>query len=207
MSAVERKERPIIFSGPMVRAILEGRKTQTRRGVKDTGFYAIDENIHGTDVAERERKALASRCPYGEVGDRLWVRETYSIEDGTRDHTGKDPDFIQYQADGCAQALNKDGTATGKFFESDNSVVAKWRPSIFMPRSASRLALEITGIRVERLQDISDDEIIAELGEFRSMSYPRQRKNDFRKLWESINGDNSWAANPWVWVIEFKKVV
>lgn len=209
------KERPIIFSGPMVRAIIEGRKNQTRRVMKTQPIDVIPFEgnqagkwvglIHRGERAD-ENRGLVFTCRYGRVGDRLWVRETFSIEDGVKDESGKDPDFIQYKADSAAQILDRHGRATGKFFVSDNGLIHKWKSSIHMPRWASRITLEITGVRVERLQDISDDDCLAELGEFRSMSFSKLRKLAFLALWESINGPDSWSLNPWVWVIEFRRV-
>jgi hypothetical protein len=147
------KERPILFSAPMVRAILDGRKTQTRRVIKEKLM--------------RGEGAHVNNCQYGKPGDRLWVRETFCYHDYLARYL--------YKADGV----------TG----------VKWKPSIFMPRIASRIMLEITGIRVERLQDISEEDAIAE-------GWPKS-SDWYRSLWESINGQGSWVLNPWVWVIEF----
>ncbi|MFN9031564.1 MAG: hypothetical protein ACK5XM_15445 [Betaproteobacteria bacterium] len=186
-------ERGILFSGPMVRALLNCTKSQTRRAVKIThrtpGLAACLET-HGE---EPKLRAAAWLCPYGQVGDRLWVRETWAVPHSC-DHlkpseipTGT---RVHYAADGALGGLLK-------------------RPSMFMPRWASRITLEITGVRVERLQDISEADAKAEgcskptpVCEDDDCSY----RADYERLWESINGPGSWAANPWVWVLEFKQV-
>lgn len=209
------KERPILFSGPMVRAILNGTKTQTRRVVKCPVWTG------GVDVIERPRHthvygtvATPIPCPYGLPGDRLWVRETWTEVAGPcRD---EDPEEFRrqrvgvvYRADSPSDIL--DGT---------------WKPSIHMPRWASRLTLEVTGVRVERLQDISEADALAEGvqkdwfndgGESpgRYLYFTAQTLEGcghdsgvkaYRELWESINGPGSWEANPWVWVVKFRKV-
>lgn len=196
---MERKDHPILFSGEMVRAILNGRKTQTRRIVKpqpDEDGICLDlERNQYLDTSER-----VYRCPYGMPGDRLWVRETHMAFDRGR---------INYRAD-YLQDPNGD---------REHGVV--WTPSIHMPRWASRLTLNITGIRVERLQDISDREpqndCTAE-GVFHcGMKLPRyeewsvsgfrsSEKLMFHRLWDAINGVGSWDSNPWVWVVEFDPI-
>lgn len=205
------KERPILFSGEMVRAILEGRKTQTRRIVKpqpsDTFLPQIGEYQRTlTDRKDGEQfpdpvvRFGASDenenypCPYGQPGDRLWVRETFAFN-GER--------FI-YRADQYDDTMPSLAIQAG----------GKWKPSIFCTRAASRITLEIVSVRVERLQDISCEDALAEgidhycpgvtaalRGE--SESDPVQ---EYRELWESINGHSSWEQNPWVWVIEFQRI-
>ena len=190
-------ERPILFSAPMVRAILDGTKKQTRRIIKDTGLYAIEPH-HGPEVMKRERKALATTCPFGSPGARLWVRETHQL---TITPDGEETYFI-YAAD---------------FQDKDIKKASPWKPSIFMPRFASRITLEITDIRVERLNMISNTDILAE--GFRSESCKicvhdggsgcgscRSIVKPFQDLWEKINGPDSWDKNPYVWVIEFKRL-
>ncbi|HBO4511916.1 TPA: hypothetical protein L4U47_004343 [Pseudomonas aeruginosa] len=200
MSAETPRERPILFNDQMVRAILEGRKTVTRRVVKDTGFYAIDAAIHGNDVALREREALSTRCPYGEPGDRLWVRETWGLQ--VRSYGGGAGEFIAYRA------TNPDAIYCRS--SEGREYPVKWKPSIHMRRHSSRILLEITAVRVERLQDISEEQARAE-------GYPAERECEtggsgldawlwFRSLWGEINGPEAFTANPWVWVIEFKRV-
>lgn len=201
-------ERPILFSAPMVRAILDGTKTQTRRAVKSTGMYAIDASIHGEEVARRELAALATRCPYGQAGDQLWVREAFS-----------GPHCMD-ASDGCkAVPPSKWGDCSRIWYWADgNPTEGDWtrpRPSIHMPRWASRILLEIAAVRVERLQDISETDAKAEgapdyeegidhppPGADHEWSF----RGSFIRLWESINGPGSWDANPCVWVIEFRRV-
>lgn len=179
------KERPIIFSAPMVRAIFDGRKTQTRRIVnkKHLPFLA---NITGNFL---DGKWNQRPLPYGKPGDRLWVRESFN-------HDGN---HYIYAAD-----LNDAGV---------QKWAAKWKPSIHMPRSASRILLEITGVRVERLKDISECDAKAE-GSYVCDYFGRrlldQSSNQgcykwgYRSIWESLNGSGSWDLNPFVWVVEFK---
>lgn len=179
-------EKPIIFSGPMVRAILEGRKTQTRRIVKDG---------HALAFLGADHKPVLM-CPFGQPGDRLWVRETSLL---CRDSNGVCP-----AGNGKALAYAADG------YELEDG--ERWTPSIHMPRWASRISLEITGIRVERLQDISEKDARAEgvaasrVGPCQDGLFYRLHRDSFIELWESINGPGSWDANPWVWVIEFRRL-
>jgi len=228
------KERPILFSGPMVRAILDGRKTQTRRALNvGTEFQpsrtpGYQWTFRG-DSRGRARSGtwqdfrtndLLALCPCGRVGDRLWVKETWSP-----DHAAFYPNFpIAYRANG---EVDIEG---GKAFSPESGTYHpfKWRPSIFMPRRASRLTLEVTAVRVERLNDISEADAMAEGVECEayengrpvsrcwwdygrkcwSGAFPngKEAAGSFRTLWEEINGPGSWEANPWVWVIEFKRV-
>lgn len=176
------KERPILFSGPMVRAILEGRKTMTRRIITDESIISLRED--GTPGK------VQPRCRYGKPGDRLWVRETFALTQHN---------LPVYKAD----SRDKDGKLWPSVKSDPNGVL--WRPSIYMPRWASRIDLEITGIRVERLQDITEDDAKMEGVE------PYDPDNGlyvagFYELWESINGTGSWDKNPWVWVVEFRRV-
>ncbi|AXN27821.1 hypothetical protein CP913_24090 [Pseudomonas aeruginosa] len=207
MSAEKPRERPILFNDQMVRAILEGRKTVTRRVVKDTGFYAIDAAIHGNDVALREREALSTRCPYGEPGDRLWVRETWGLQ--VRSYGGGAGEFIVYRA------TNPDAIYCRS--SEGREYPVKWKPSIHMHRHSSRILLEITAVRVERLQDISEEQALAEGVRGEPCDHARQACSDigcwgdtakgaFGFLWEQLNGAGAWQANPWVWVVEFKRV-
>jgi hypothetical protein len=181
------KERPILFSGPMVRAILAGTKTQTRRVVKPAPCLTRGMQTHEFAVGGHDY-----RCPYGAPGEKLWVRETWQR------NIGNGPPII-YRADhGAAESVYKADLATGAW----KIAVSGWRPPIYMPRAASRILLEITDVRVERLQEISDDDARAE-GYDRSHAFPREW---FALLWESIDGAGSWAANPWVWVVSFKRL-
>ncbi|WP_432419669.1 hypothetical protein [Herbaspirillum aquaticum] len=187
------KERPILFSAPMVRAILAGDKTQTRRIAKDVRHPDLG-NVYapGALVLEREPQHVIERaCPYGRPGDRLWVRETWGYNP---DHPGM-PWHACYRAD---PGMEYDGI--------------KWKPSIHMPRAACRIKLEITGVRVERLQDISDFD--AEDEGTRIWAAEVQKNGNkfssirsaWQAMWESINGSDSWQANPWVWVVEFRRI-
>ena len=209
------KERPILFSAPMVRAILEGRKTVTRRAVK---FPFIDRavgcELSGNEIGPEE---IRNNCPYGVAGQRLWVRETHA-DIGCR---------LTYRAD---------------LDDGAHCKVAKWTPAIHMFRKHSRILLEITDVRVERLQDISEDQAKAEgcfftdygqecfhggagwkdVGVCPAQAGHRQRTGwawdkttsheeclgtprwAFASLWNATGGD--WYANPWVWVVAFKRV-
>lgn len=204
-------EKPILFSGEMVRAILEGRKTQTRRVVKlpkEKGKeYRFDgawkdgpkpfnagEYLHlpfrnladGPNGWEHEM-SVREFCPHGNPGDLLWVRETWRPQDGMTIEC-RYQDEIEYRADG-----NRPKEPTD----------CCWKPSIFMPRWASRITLEIIGVRVERLQDISSADAIAE-------GVPVDDPiHDYQILWDSINGKRpgcSWLSNPFVWAISFRRV-
>ena len=195
--------RPILFSGPMVRAILNGTKTQTRRTIKlrdnqyNNGRHEILEwrLQDGKWFGLYEWNTVAScRCPYGNVGDRLWVRETWSSMPEYRPipHPEKyDNKPAWYRADNDRPMWAGD----------------KWQPSIFMPRQYSRITLEITAVRAERLHAISEADAIKE-GAQSVNAFPASMtdRGAFAKLWEKINGKDSWAANPFVWVVEFKRV-
>jgi len=204
------KERPILFSAPMVRAILEGRKTQTRRVIKPqpNDSELSDDVLPATTYgyAWRDDGDGVWHCPYGAPGDRLWVRET----------------FIHEPADYCWEAsvsIPCRPASTVYRADVEDPRGGRWTPSIHMPRALSRIDLEVTGVRVERLQDISEADAMAEgidrVGE-RFKGYmplhtgeqydPALAKTSFSQLWESINGDRSWADNPFVWVIEFKRI-
>lgn len=200
------KEKPILFNGDMVRAILDGRKTQTRRVVNPMGGEQkkwltpdlINKVPHGEIInggwqmhhpkagenhmgvhVENNSPLGWIKCPFGAVGGNLWVRETFQLWDVW-------DDGIIYRADN----EKYDG-------------LGKWKPSVHMPRWASRIQLEITDIRVERLQDISNDDVFAEGIDMWKCGIP---KLGFFDVWQSINGAKSWDANPWVWVVEFKRL-
>jgi hypothetical protein len=181
------KERPILFSAPMVRAILERRKTQTRRIMKPQPYgFLFQKPVKSLGGAE-------IKCPYGQTGDRLWVRETW----------GTDAPNL----DTCRRGVESDGLFYGPYYAADadwfDNHTVRMRPSIHMPRWASRITLEITNVRVERLQDISREDAIAEGTPPPDAAY--SMRDSYMMLWESINGRGSWATNPWVWVIEFKR--
>lgn len=219
------KERPVIFNGEMVRAILDGRKTQTRRAISDRHLHLIDVASQvgecyplesGIDHANSQ-SYYREYCPFGQVGDRLWVRETFAIlgnEDGCPiDWDGNlikgDEKYAAriYKAS-CWQEPGNYGLWS--IPDRDTQYEGAWRPSIHMPRWASRITLEITGVRVERLDDISHDDAKAE-----GCCYGRgggvpdfavTPADHFPTLWASIYGVDSWNANPWVWAISFRRV-
>lgn len=211
------KERPIIFSAPMVRAILDGNKTQTRRAIKWPLMSASDGSKrrifteNDTDVIqhflqEPSRHPLQRGfCPYGKPGDKLWVRETWVPfeQDGPKALYRADAD-----EDGTVPYLC---TGAGGFGGGVcNATIDRWRPSVHMPRWASRITLEITGIRVERLQQISEADAMAEgcplanPDPFIPGHGGSSASGWFSQLWEDIHGAGSWHVNPWVWVVEFR---
>ena len=210
-------DRPILFSAPMVQAILDGRKTQTRRAVKPQPAGEIrrgepDFN-HWIDTKywerqnQKENRGIGTRgfaCPYGQPGgDRLYVRETWAAPHAY-DHLP--PRLIPQDARIHYAATEDRGGLL-------------WRPSIHMPRWASRITLEITGVRVERLQDITIEDAKAEgawgpdasiadkvAEHFGIDMFSTNPRNAFQMLWEQSNGPDSWAENPWAWVVEFKAI-
>lgn len=193
------KERPILFSAPMVRALLAGTKTQTRRVVKITHRTPGLAACLAPPAGMRTRTSLAAElCPYGHPGDRLWVRETFARIDGqTRPWIETDYQATYTHGDRLGDTLG---------------IKKRWTPSIHMPRHASRITLEITSVRVERLQEISEADAQAEGWTRRPevstdpQVHKEAARDWFMDLWESINGPGSWDANPWVWVIEFRRL-
>ncbi|ARS51532.1 hypothetical protein [Kushneria konosiri] len=244
-TATAAKERPILFSGPMVRALLDGRKTQTRRALKDQPPEGCGE-IEGPSMfaptvfvrgeaqpgpelfgAFSEDGEWSIKCPYGQPGDRLWVREAHVLLPRTayRGSIGTGTiDQVEHPTDGYTAAVFREGF--------DRSGAPRWRPSIHMPRWASRILLEVVSVRVERLKDISEKDAkaegLAEISKDGKMfkfgipdrdglpgtddhgwpwrDWKHSARNAYWQLWESINGDGSWDANPWVWVVEFKRI-
>lgn len=201
--------RPILFSAPMVRAILEGRKTQTRRPVKGEALKWLAPAMFKPEfVADPENRL----CPYGNPGGLLWVRETWA-QPYRRTNTNSG---VIYRADGpeyLSIAERKYGWGAE----------AQWRPSIHMPRRASRITLEITGVRVERLLDISEADAQAEGVQLLNAIGPDQRLSGddrartqlthpftiaFASLWDDVYADRGagWSANPWVWIVEFRRL-
>ncbi|HEU0117012.1 MAG TPA: hypothetical protein VFR09_00135 [Alphaproteobacteria bacterium] len=203
------KERPILMNGAMVRATLrdEDPKTQTRRIVKPQPpaaarevftFHHPDPRTHFYGFDGDALMDWAQPCPYGEVGDRLYVRETW--QHSNYPFGPYDPDcLVFYRADYLDDPLGPD------LERSADGIRRQWRPSIHMPRAAVRTILEVTGVRVERLQKISEDDARAE-GVEASANPVFPYAYAFGQLWESINGKGSWYANPWVWVVEFKRI-
>lgn len=196
---MKMKERPILFKGEMVRRILSGEKTQTRRVVKFPGsstpvkLESVLRPDHVEWIGRICPEAITRwyvesqlRCPHGEPGDQLWVKET----------------FARLPCQSEVPCLDCQNCRDGRVFRADGAEAVKWRSSIFMPRWASRITLEIVSVRVERLQDISDSDALAE-------GVKRRTEEDtpfraYRDLWESIRGAGAWALNPWVWVLSFK---
>lgn len=202
------KERPILFNGPMVRAILDGRKTQTRRILKAQPF-AVETSAFGPPHvcwSENEMPCFEPLdCPYGQPGDRLWVRETWccKMDDGNFVYDAKGEHECYYAATEKDHITKDDGNG-GVAFREDGTEASPWVSPLFMPRWASRITLEVTAVRVERLNDISPDDCRAE-------GMPKDN-NDigvryaYGQFWNQINGPGSWHLNPWVWVITFKRV-
>lgn len=188
----------------MVRAILEGRKTQTRRVVKPQGAILTDDMARAFGVRPPpNQNAPVIPCPYGAPGDRLWVKETHArVHPGMLQSLDPDPDSHEWTTVYRADA---NGGYVGKLMEC-----TKWKPSIFMRREFSRITLEIESVRVERLQDISDYDSYREGAESMAGTitgpYCMSFNEGFRDLWQSINGPGSWDLNPWVWVISFKRI-
>lgn len=183
----------------MVRAILDGRKTQTRRVVKfqtapteypqgnGAKFVQIGGKQYWWNSQDDHPAHVTKACPYGTPGDRLWVRETFHTVDGAS---------AFYRAD---YERNPKG-------DKEHGIV--WTPSIHMPRWASRITLKVADVRVERLQDISEKDAWAEgcEGFDDDVSGGKSGYCEYAELWEAINGKGSWEANPWVWVVEFREI-
>lgn len=228
------KERGMLFSGPMVRALLDGGKTQTRR-VMDKKIVTWD-----GDAAALMRllDQVGRSCPYGQSGDRIWVRESFRTE---KAYDSIKPSMLPTARNGKTLAVpfwyQADFQDRKIPFVHKGLQGGKLRPGMFMPRAASRIDLEITGVRVERLQDISEAHAAAEgiapnwIGSDLTGWNPEDHgylphdtddegnvpgvdiyddcwtaKRCYQRLWESLNGPGSWDANPWVWVIEFKRL-
>lgn len=212
------KERPILFNGPMVRSLLAGTKLQTRRGFNERmkklmrAAAALGEVSHFIDegrMQPNDVNYVLSFCPYGQTGDRLWVRETF-VQGWPHDDNGC-PD--QFDEEGSERAQTTWYRATSPDLEwctdGENTEPTPWRPSIHMPRASSRILLEITDVRVERLQYISEADCRAEgahggHGSIPGYAYSATPLEHFQHIWKSTGGD--WAENPWVWVVEFKRI-
>lgn len=209
-------ERPMLFSAPMIRALLAGTKSQTRRVVKwrgaapglNLGFSGLSafKECHGWSLSSRgiggqwEDRTASTPCPYGQPGDRLWVKEqTLKVED----HGWIGP--VYTESDVGRQALE---WGHGEPDDPDHIPphAIKRRPSLFMSRAMSRITLEIVSVRVERLQAISRGDAMAEGCPFPNMAAGPNPRDWYRELWDQINGAGAWDANPWVWAVSFKRV-
>lgn len=205
-------EHPIIFSTPMVQAILKGRKTQTRRIIKDIhpdsqniilqGFEKIDKitflEPDQFDKPENEKLASQVSCPYGKTGNLLWVRETWQHTKCLNINFEDENYGYVYKADGQPWEDYERWT---------------WKPSIYMPKIAARIWIKLTNVRVEQLHQITEEDAKAEgvpkeriLGASDSPSNPLTYKYGFFNIWNNIHGYASWLENPWVWVIEFEVI-
>lgn len=210
------RERPILFSGPMVQAILEGRKTQTRRTLKSqpedsfTRHCWFDAPIYGfTDQPSPTDQWWKIKCPYGYIGDRLWVKERWrpSVLTGIGDVVG-----IEYRADNQWKRFSYDDF--GDEWTMPKAAFTGDVTPLFMPRWASRITLEITDVRVERLQDISEEDVEAEGVKLLKTNCDGEcggtpcliSRQPFITLWESINGEGAWDKNPWVWAVSFRRM-
>ena len=229
------KERGMIFNAEIVRAILDGRKTQMRLIMKPQPkdcprgghWWPSDKHrtmLHVEEALQNSEGIWAGivgdACPFGDVGDRIWVREAFQgplvseeLLEEYRAYPEKfeNPEYCEYAADGGPRP---------EYCDLDDNLRHGWRPSIHMPRWASRITLEITGVRLERLQNISDEDVDAEgfAGDYPTSALPAlfpgepsdwshlSMQDCYGVLWQSIYGEESWQANPWVWVITFQRV-
>ena len=191
-------ERPIIFSDASIRQILEGRKTQTRRALRRQPRYSIRKDINspsGFSYTDQNDMPAAPvlKCPYGKVGDRLWVREWWTTEHRAFD--GEPSEKFKSQAESRSERL---------YFRVDSPDAHDsryWRNPLFMPRWASRLMVELTGIRLETLHSISGDDVLAE-------GCSGNDWHEYAELWDHLNAKRGydWESNPWVWVLEFRRI-
>ncbi|KPL80378.1 hypothetical protein SE18_24405 [Herpetosiphon geysericola] len=183
------KDRPILFSPLMAKAILDGKKTQTRRIIKDQDAVEFYEptgefiHVHANDCPSYCDYACQYPCPYGMRGDTLWVRESFAVWDGGTTY--------------LANAVDEDGDEKEWVKEARLAYGVRWKPSIHMPKALCRIHLKVVDFDVERVQSISDDDAKAEGVESAAA---------FRELWIRINGQGSWDSNPWVWVVKFERI-
>jgi hypothetical protein len=212
-------DRPILFSGPMVRAILSGAKTQTRRLVSPRFLGLFGEPdcwepqhyatwrawCHHTNQIEHFAN------PFGVSGDRLWVRETWGVIGDIR--AGNDGEHFAAHVEYAADLAKRTIDVHMDHWRTSYETLGKWRPSIHMPRWASRLTLEVMSVRVERLHDLSEEDARAEGVEVTN-GHPElgaligagpSYREGFAQLWRSINGPGSWEANPWLWCVAFRR--
>ncbi len=204
-------EKPILFNSEMVLAIMDGRKTQTRRVIKPQPNY---QKRFGQPESEVNADIAKRKCSYGKVGDRLWVRETFALN-------------YQYDTDSisdweeCNSLDSGDPRYRADYIRKEKpGYIGRWRTNIHMPKWAARIWLEIIGVRVERVQDISEEDAEAEGVVPQEIKHLREiaetipnstycpHKLTFSELWDSINDKRGfgWDENPWVWVIEFNKL-
>lgn len=233
-------ERPILFSTPMVQAILDGRKTQTRRLSKLDHINSLPKLWNFLDriggswknkaefvyrfINNKDFSKFDIECPYGIPGDILWVRETWRIvgwndgdpfviqfKDGTKKRNvylneSRAQDYVIECADQFIKA-GYESDESGMFVCDGDKIPTKWRPSIFMPKEVCRIKLLIKDIRVERLQDISEEDAKAEgIIAVPYVTWETRYSESYAELWDKINGKSSWDKNPWVWVIEFERL-
>lgn len=209
---------PILFSGEMVRAILDGRKTQTRRVIKPQPLLS-NVALGCASAEERQRLELQwlvdNDCPHGKPGDLLWVRETWLELDRSGWCDPAKPKDWYDAAFGRINAIAYRANADTEAERIRKEYGYKWRPSIFMPRWASRLTLRVVDVRVEQVKNISDMDVLAEgipqkgrMYDPSGITFSDELRADFRSLWDSINAKRgySWDSNPWVWVVEFERV-
>jgi len=209
--AAKARERPILFSGEMVRAILDGRKTMTRRVVKPQPYPAGLSGVYA-DLYHRgpewafwlpDRRMTEPRtwpCPFGQPGDKLWVRETWAMRKDTEPGSEHAKHYLHFKADGGGWSPSD---------EMNWHNWEQWRSPIFMPRWASRITLEITAVRVERVQDISEGDAKAEgLQDWYGAEPAVTNRGRFHAFWDSLNAKRGyeWDANPWAWVITFRRL-
>lgn len=227
------RERPILMSAPMVISTLNGTKGQTRRIATWRACGGKRQEVPASIVTAAEAAVWLTRhgtleCPYGGVGDALWVRESFEIVRETCSYEVEEYDYFDWDEEvyGPAKEALKPKCPRGGeralvIFKADGEEpVSKWRPSIHMPRWASRITLNLTGVRIERLNEISEEDAISEgIDVFQRGDEPRVYRDylkrgehyglsatgSYRSLWESINGTGSWEANPWVWVLNFER--
>ena len=228
------KERPILFSGPMVRALLDGSKTQTRRVLKvphenplgkwevlpwggpNGGRTRDGKTVPYQNVIGHTRTGEIIACPYGEPGDRLWVREAFrfpeSLDYLSPTQVGNKAISAGYPKPWCPTQFEADSSRRTPQEWRDfvtppqANNAGRVRAGMHMPRWASRITLEITRVRVERLQDISRGEAMAEGCPFPNMAQGDDPRRWYAQLWDDINGPGSWSANPWVWIVEFRRL-
>lgn len=208
MEATAIKERPIVFSGPMVRAILDGTKTQTRRVIKPQPehgacFCPYTPSGFACESGSGGCTCKDARNPFGMPGQRLWVRETHGFgwDSGSGFYTALRPSGEQHERPDKVFYR-----AQGKWDESQGKHC--WRPSIHMPRWASRITLEITGVRVQRLEDITESDAIAEGVSRKAAEPPNSARSVFAALWDDLNANRGfgWGSGCWVWAITFKVI-